>query len=926
MSKKPTPREQARGAAQVAAVMRQRYPDRQQMQVEGVDGSLLKVRRSHWPEGFAISVPVRDQGLLDEAGAGMAVFVDFERGKRQMPVVSSRAGQSLGRIFVTPAILPGLWTQPEGQPGITHSSRSAQPQLLLSVLTAANYLASLYRTVDNTPFVPPDETSTDVLGLLLYNIGPSASPTDTLLAAMYAVWDDAAALTGPRVVVLEHALVGTALAPIDIPIAVQRWHPAAATQSINTPNRQQGYFFAHQLSESDVCLTVAVDAGIVAFLRSNPSTQQLSPWVDDPRRYEGRAGNIGCVGQYLIECGYTGLNIDGPSGGNTNNFIPGGALLQLYTRSGLTYTPLAPVDLAALVPGSGMSGYATSRKGILSVGILKPLPDFTGEPPEPIVDTGYQFDLPSTRWPFLSLGIRREWWIYLNARSDPDPHWMTLAVDAKTGSVAIVDDFEPDFATWLFLFPDVVGVREGQFAAQEACHFREPVYGEFGQLTFTPESFPCGTTGYALGSEIITVTFDPGDPEGDPPTDPRTADIVDVFETFRTGQTYTGLDPQPAGIPLSSPGEGFLAAPFEGGPINEEQTSGQCPAGVFGVLGDSNLHFGVCFEPQHYVYDVIQVINPPTEADPSGLEAWGDIFRSENPSYPNPGVEDYVFEERYRFRLIEEGGDGTGHPPLELPQPWAIHYPAEPPPPPEHPSNYGNIYVLVNGRVWRFYKVKTHGEYVYGIWYRTWVTVCDADGKTLKYRTDISKYLVDGPLDGFGSRNPTPQYLTVWQWLAPTVAFVGDPLWVLRQDHWDTTPDVDGIQTNAGQEPFLEMWQIGESELSLFHQIVLHPTFDLPARAWTALYDHPPRMMQGVDLATNNPYVTVWTEWTNGVDTGHLITEVILAVSGFTKTERWDASAFPVQPKAMEAVNSVHHDGTLWWLKDGNQLVVAGAP
>lgn len=105
------PREIARLVAQEARRIRKRHPDLEQFVSTGVeDGSRMQVRRSDWPEGVTISVPVTEGSQL--AAAGASVLVGYDQGKRNRPFIKRIISLARGvAATVVPAVLLGQWDQ-----------------------------------------------------------------------------------------------------------------------------------------------------------------------------------------------------------------------------------------------------------------------------------------------------------------------------------------------------------------------------------------------------------------------------------------------------------------------------------------------------------------------------------------------------------------------------------------------------------------------------------------------------------------------------------------------------------------------------------------------------------------------------------------------------------------------------------------------
>lgn len=810
---------------------------------------------------------------------------------------------------VLPGIRWGLWVCPEGSVWLPQASATAQPQLLLSGAGNSEYLAGLSRNEDSSG-ESYDSWYTDFNGLLLYALGPSDAPTDTILAAMRTVWTSLGSGVAWQVRILEYSLSGSLPREIVVPISVSSIRPAdLSNATIYLPNRQQGYFFIDQISDDDVVYTVALDSGIVSLRRSDVDLQTTSNWVADPRRYNGRAGNIAVAGSWLLECGYSALAINP----DTGSYEDGGAQLQLYRREGLAWIPSHLVRLADVLPTSITTGYSDGSRGIFPVGILRAEAETEDGWPE----GNWAYDLPSTRWPFFAHQARREFWLWANALDVGLPRFFTLSIDAESGQAAIVDDFAPDLSSPPLLFPDLVSQFESGLSL-EGCHVVEPAGDGEG---WSPGSFPCGVNGIpgtpsfaTVGQFPITVETDPGDPEADPPIPATTQTVYAPILGGSTGRTYTGFaigSVDPSVLPEPWEGNRFFAHPLLGEQlVNAIGTSAQAPSGVISSAG---LYFSVCSEPVPYASSAHLVDNVPQDArswdDPEAYESWRAITDSEWLGASYPAAENYCWVLKNFPRTIDNGGDGHGMPPVVVEPPIIGFGPAGYINPDESEEFWsygiwsegmGNTFTIINPIKYQFFKTKVHGVFDYSIWHRTWINVIDAKSKALKFRTDISQYLTDGPRGVHSSRNATPQLLSVFSILPAG----DDYLWVLRDLHWDVTPDEDGIQTHTPPEPHLQLYRVGASALELLSTVNLHPEVDLPERALSPALDRLPHMLVGATSA-GHPYAACWTNWSGG----RLVSEVIYNGSTTVKTEAWNADA----PLLEEARNAIHHDGALYW-------------
>lgn len=819
-------------------------------------------------------VPCIDPNLGGYLKAGMTVAVRYNKVDPNVCYIRNLgpAGiQGPSSIIPPPVTLPiyGLWITPEAGPGLMKKSLQPSPQVKITT-SSLSIVHGIQRLDDPEASWSYRSNYTDQQGLLAFSLGPAESPTETILAAFAPLWATNTALTGTKAHITEYSLVSNAgFDPIEIDIAVSR----IARGSSDNVNRHQGYFFVHQLNESDVCYVVALDAGIVALKRSAPTTQVTSPWVEDARRFALRAGNIASVEEFLCECAYS------PQAESGSVIVPGGAKFQMYERNeDLEYIPKTAVELGGLV--SGITGAVKAQKRIFSVGILN--------------QDAYANNLLSTRWPMLRYQGRHEWWLYLNLVADPMPHWLTLAINAKTAAVAVVDDFVPDL-NWQFRHPNLVAVESARI---DAFCVASRIPDFVGPSSLAPREI------YSQ-----TFTYDPGDPDADPPVPPGTVTLTDQINPRPKGYYYTGNILKAPYIKTNTynSAECFQAYPMLGGGPGggaDGFSSEQIPAGVIDEA--TKLHFSICGEPQHVVYGLSMeddvYIDFETDAQLANDSAW---FKG-NDTYPVEG--------RYIWWVAQFiGFDGTIYP-VENPTTGASREPENDPGGFDQFGNpAGNVnmgyYLPISSRE---YSRKVHGEYAYELRWRQWLTVCNPD-KTVKFRVDISKYYVDTAPYAFGSANPMPQNLNIWEW-KPN----GNYLWILRSDFIDPTPNGEGIQTSGRQEPFIELWVLGSTSATLLTRLNLHRTSDVPARAYFPDYRYAPRMLIGA-TTEGVPYALVWTGWNQSGSYKELITEVILNPDDNTLTrgEKWDSN-----PSMVEASNIVHLNGKVYYIGNNGNLVI----
>ncbi len=776
--------------------------------------------------------------------------VYYKRDRRQAYILCGMGFADWQEARLSPLL--GLWTCPEGLPWLPRSAASAEPQIKLSTAGDPGILMFLDRSEGGGFSL----LGRDSLGLLLFSMGPAAAPIDTILAVMYPVYPTYSDTSSTYVRIQEKALGGTALDPITVPIDSTR-------SDSDLSDRWRGYFFVHQVSEIDVVYVVAFEAGIRALRRSAPLEVVSSEWVADDTK-DHHSGNVAAAEEFLLECSYSGLKID------SNAIVSGGTKVQAYARNeSLVYQPLPSLDLSALWPllTGSVAGYLATWKQIFEV--------------------ANQGGSTSSRWPYLRTDKRREWWLWVNGRNNPVPRWMLLAMNAATSAAETVFEWTPDYS-WKFLYTNVV-------AAETVRLSEEADESRLGDgIPITDPYYTVSTTlGYTVPAETE------GDP--DPPYDQEHEEELTLGVTgFRNGSLYTGNVLQAPGFfkPQTETdyNDRFFAAPFKGGENQE-------PTGVFNA--DRSLYFCVVFEPQRYVNGLQAVPNVPQVGDDPLFENTNRWYYFDEKTYFQthgyylwwltriqgpPADSTIAFYGPTLYITVDSINDPRGN--------YNPCYPGS------CPTPLGNSLIgQLDQLSFRRYSIKEHGEYTWEFRHRTWLLVCDTASRKLKFKADISRYYVDGPLNGFAGRVATPQKLEVYGWLPAGENFI----WVLREDHFDTTPDGDGIQTTGGTEPVLDLYRVNPGSLTLLGTLNLHPSFDVPDRS--ATFQGTPYMMVGIN-ADGRPYAHVWAEWDlsgTKVATAEIIWNGSeLSLSG----ETWDAHDIP---KPAVATNSVHHNGKLYW-------------
>lgn len=780
---------------------------------------------------------------------GQLAIVGYYDRDRQKPYIKAVACYVSATVPLSPML--GLWTCPEGLPWLPNSAASAEPQIKLSTSGDPGLLMFFERSEDSSGF---GALGRDSLGLLLFSMGPAATPTDTILAVMYPVYPTSLDLSSSHVLIHEKALVGTPLDPITVPIDSTR-------SASDLSDRWRGYFFLHQISEIDVIYIVAFESGIRALRRSAPLDVVSSEWVSDVTK-DHQAGNVAAAEQFLISCNYSGLQI------SSDTIVPGGAKVQAYVRNdALAYQPLPALDLSALWPAltGSVAGFRYTWKMIFEV--------------------ANQSGSPSTRWPYLRTDKRQEWWLWVNGRNNPTPRWMLLAMDAKTAVASTVIDWNPDY-TWKFLYPGLV-------TAETARLTEEALESQAGEGIYITNPY------YTIKTTIAYNV--PGSPEApgvEPPYDEDHEEELTLdVSGYLNGTHYTGNVLQAAGsfkpnTPVDD-ADRFFSAPLSGQPS--------------GVINASNLYFSVVFEPQRYVSGLQAVDNVPQVGDDplyENEEKW--LYFGEKTYFEIGGY--YLW---WLDRIA--GGDGgqkesrffnpTFYITIDpVNDPRGTYNPCYPGTPCHTPLG-DSLLGPLNQIALRHYSLKQHGEYTWEMRHRTWLLVVDTENRKLKFKADISRYYVDGPLNGFASRASTPQKLDVYSWLPAGADFI----WVLRQDYIDVTPDGDGVQTTGAKEIVLDLYRVNSDSLTLLGTLNLHPTFDVPDRS--ATFQGTPYMMAGVD-SEGRPYAHIWSEWDLS-GTKVATAEALWDGSALSLTgETWDGHDIP---RPSVATNSVHHNGKLYW-------------
>ncbi len=745
--------------------------------------------------------------------------------------------------------LLGLWVCPEGLPWLPHSAAGTEPQIKLSTAGDPGFTMFLDRSEGGGFLL----AGRDSLGLLLFSMGPAAAPIDTILAVMYPVYPTYSDLNSTHVLIHEKALGGTALGPITVPINSTR-------SGSDNSDRWRGYFFVHQVSEIDVVYVVAFESGIRALRRSAPLEVVSSEWVGDETK-DHHSGNVAAAEEFLLECSYSGLKIE------SDTIVPGGTKVQAYVRNeALAYQPLPALDLSALWPSltGSVAGYRYTWKQIFEV--------------------ANQGASPSSRWPYLRTDKRQEWWLWVNGRNNPTPRFLVLAMNAATAAASTVLDWSPDYA-WKFLYPGLVTSETARLTEEAA----ESQAGEGIPIT-NPYYTIKTTVGYNV----------PADPIGEPPHDEEHEEEL----TLDVGGLLNGT--QYTGNILQSPGS-FKAATA----VDDEDRFFTAPLGSqqpTGVLNAANTqYYTVVYEPQRYVYGLVAVDNIPQVGDDPHYEnedRW--LYFGEQTYFETNGY--------YLWWLTRiQGGDGGQkeslffNPTLYMTtdpvnDPRGNYNPCYPGTPCFTPLGDALLGPVTNISR-RNYSLKQHGEYAWEMRHRTWLLVCDTATNRLKFKQDISRYYVDGPLNGFASRVATPQKLNVYSWLPAGANYI----WVLREDYFDTTPNEDGDQTTGGKDVVLDLYRVNSSSLTLLGTLNLHPAFDVPDRS--ATFQGTPYMMVGVN-SDGKPYAHIWSEWDLS-GTKVATSEVLWNGSALALTgETWDGHDIP---RPAVATNSVHHNGKLYW-------------
>lgn len=852
-------------------------------------------------------------------------WVQIERVNQDWQVVGIGMAYTSSPSTPVPPLPPldviyGLWISAEAFPRITLATSTPQDQVRLAEGTFQDLFIT-EQTADNSGYIY-EPNRTDYNGMVLYSLGDKLNPTDVVLVSLNATWETTGAALSTKLQLYRWSLKTSELLSVaNFPATVSRYY-SEGNPLVSNPNTQAGYLFLHQLENDEVFITIVCDEKIICY-RPSPGESNSCTWKTGTSRLPTRSMCVGVAEEYLFEGSYLGvLQNEGGS-----SFISGGVTLEIYKRTGTQYEHSFSVDLLPVLPGNILAASTSGNPdaGVFPVGILDALPDYDipedpEESPQPQEGTAWQNQILNTRWPVLSFNQRKEVWMWVNMLADPMPHFVTIAVELSTGVATVVDDFVPNLS-WKFLYSNVVEKSlDDAVAAGNFCKDITPTYtaenglGVSGTCTIGLDGHGSNIAGTIVVHRDIEILENL---DADPPQAASTVDRSVAYNYLGgvTGRTYSGVIPQTPFVNTAdyNSQDRFFTAPSHAlrGPdaVNMPETSAQSPSGV---INGSGIYVSVCFEPQHYVTNLATVDDVPQELrnwdDPIAYDNFYTLMTSNSVNESYPAATDYLWSINKRGRTIGEGGDGTGLPAFPLADPYlTLSAPAKPEdfvgnPPPygEYNPEIGNAYELLDKIYYKIYAIRSHMEYVYGIWHRTMINVLDARTKTLKYRYDISQYLVDGPLNGYAARNPTPQKLMVW--FAQTVG--EDHLWVLRQRYVNTTPDGAGNQTTGDIHPYLELYHIGETELTLLSRLMIYPT----GQEGQSLQEAYWRPHMTVGTKDGKPYATIYTTWDQ-----QLITEVTWTGSVLTSHEIWNPG--DEYPNNAQARTAVQHDKNLYFFK-----------
>lgn len=432
----------------------------------------------------------------------------------------------------------GRWTSPEADErisqGLTADCNHLRFSTTVSGLSMETVLlGNIARTVDASAYEWTDWHSyTDNVGLVAWSADDGSY---TILAVYTPIWESGSGGHAPSGLLNEYLIGGTTT-----PIATQtinstedRWFPPISGADAE---RRQGALYWDQTNR---IYTIVTSEGIVS-LRRDDLVQVKTTWDSTAYRSSERTGNVAVCGRYLMECGYTSINISTvPYHDNVER-----ATLRIWTRdnTSLVWTPGSDLALRELVDSGTITG---GKYKIWGCGFWEPRAG-TGY-------SGYDYLLPSTRWPFLRRGEGGAWWWWMCAQTaygDQYFYIYTLGTDESINRIAA-----------------------------------------YTPLPYTEEMYAgVVADANAVLAAAATASMAPGEPDLFEFVDPATGDLV-----YRRGHSYVPATTEIMGT--------FEQLPSLGAPLLQDgppgtwdpaiPTSQQCPSGC---IDQDDSHYVIFHE------------------------------------------------------------------------------------------------------------------------------------------------------------------------------------------------------------------------------------------------------------------------------------------------------------------------------------------
>jgi hypothetical protein len=796
----------------------------------------------------------------------------------------------------------GLWPIPEGQPRLSYAPELAS--LPFDSTRTHRALHSLGRVESGTFSYSAARDKMDCLGLL----GVQDS-SGVRLVSFFQVYASESG-QGTKLKIQDCRPDGSLVQAITLEIAT-RW------EGFVGPNgRNFGYLFYRE-SAGEVFYTIQICGSLVSLRRSHPLTWVVSQLAT--QGYTPGAmtdGSCAVAGTHAIDCRYTGMdawsdpvqdqadrcrvNLYRQDGDlrwqplpviNCRDFVPAGTLIRIYpvgltSHVGIpddsahehfakwigdgstTHWPLpvgtgldATVTMVRIhAPGGSSSDPSYTTSG--STVITDPIPaghllqiSYTLDEAQIVQELPWLTSLQSSRWPYLSLASKREWWWHmvcqLSGADDTPRYLQILATDAETGDTGLVWRDGPEDWDGAEVIPGIVSSQLSTLQSQSAASI-------------------------APGAEE-TVLY--------------------------SGQQAVSTTCTPAGIPaeyapLDTWLRGFVLEPLDSGryiPRSEPiLTQPQPDRWQF----DENWNSQIGAVEQ----DSAQALSWSRQLASGTIDAAGNHYLIYNRAHPYAtGIgtttlfdrhlleeSDWIFTFfQYPPEGEEYGNNGWGYSGIDTPSVnpgWSVLCTNDP---------------YASTKRWYASRVSPFRAFT-----RLWRTylVSHTPARTRRYKADISlRYNLP---NGW---QQVPCHAAVWAHVV-----VGDRLVVLREDFWHRSGStLIGFET----EPALEL-RVAESG-ALIGRINLHPSSDSGHRYIPHPHHNPTIRINRVNGGPNQAIVCC--RWSDGLDAlnpaadGHSLH--VIDLDTLTKAELWGTGLKPTGfPSSQELCNSVLHGGTLYWI------------